>query len=101
MADAYLGRPKYPDERFSIAWDFIDDLDADDSLDEAECSVEAENQDGDDLTVTVLEGDNVFETQLRVTLKAGTAGDTIFVRFIGVTAAGSQFERVVLVRVRA
>lgn len=100
MADATLGRPKYPDEEFSIAWDFEDDLVDDEALDENECEVTAVNQDGDDLTATVLEGDNVFETQLRVRLKNGTAGDDLFVRFAGVTDAGSTYERVVLVRVR-
>ena len=104
MADAILRRAKYPDERLVIAWDFIDDLDADDSLKAVgatDSRVKATNQAGTDVSTTVLEGAVVFETQLRVILKAGAAGDDLLIRFIGETTLGSQFERVVSVRVRA
>lgn len=104
MADATLGRAKYPDEIFVIAWDFVDDLDPDDSLKAVgatDTRVEATDADGEDVTADVLEGAIVFETQLRVRLKGGAAGDDLLIKFIGETNQGSQFERVVAVRVRA
>lgn len=104
MVDAQLQRSKYPDEEFVIAWDFTDDLDTDESITDVAVDgtrVEAVDQDGDDVSDDVLEGANVFERQLRVRLKAGADGDNLAVRFIAVTSAGSQFERVVAVRVRA
>jgi hypothetical protein len=97
--DAILSRAKRPSEEFRLGWDFVDDIEAGDTLlaQEVKC---LKASDGSDVTATMIESPSLDGTTVLAQVQGGTAGETYHVRFQATSTAGDKWQRVVSLRVR-
>lgn len=91
--DATLPRDKRPTEEFRLSWDFVNDLETGDTLTGGTTTC-AEAVSGTDTTSTMLEANAVSGTLLVVPVKAGSAGKLYDLTFVGTSAAGDSWKRV-------
>lgn len=98
--DETVGRYKRPSERFPIAWDFVDDIAADDSL-ATQAVTAIDETTGADVSSTLLAGAAISGTEVAVVVQAGTDGHNYRVTFKATTSDGYVFWRVVRMLVRS
>jgi hypothetical protein len=98
--DKTIGRPKTPAEQFRIAWNFVDDLAAGDTV-LSQTITAIKVSDASDASATFLDTPLVASPEVSVTVKAGSAGEDYDVVIRATTATGEVFERVIRVPVRA
>lgn len=93
-----LSRGKRVNEKLPIGVDFTDDLEDADSVSSA--AVTAIDGAGADVTATILEGAVLAGNISKITVKAGTEGESYRVFFKATTAAGFIYTHSVLIPVR-
>jgi hypothetical protein len=97
--DGAVSRRKKTNEEFRISWDFVNDLEAGDSI--ATQAVTARDSDGVDVTGTFLQSPAIQGTKIVVQVQGGVSGKDYTVAFKATTTQGDVFDRTVLVQVRA
>ena len=75
----------------NFAFDFADDIPTSDSLNNANSTVTAVDDDGNDVTSTIVSGKNVSGTQLRATIASTTANKNYLVTFKAAMTISSEF----------
>lgn len=86
----------------NFAFDFSDDIPASDSISNPNSTVTAIDDDGADVSATVVSGKNVSGTQLRANLAGFTAGRDYLVTCKAVmTTSGEPVEKFLKVKCRA
>jgi hypothetical protein len=98
MGIVYLPKPKQPWEELIRYVDFVDRLATGDTI--ASCPITATDEEGTDVTATLITAGAISTTFVYYTLKGGTHGKTYTIRFKATSTAGAKVEEDVVVVVK-
>lgn len=98
MGIAYLEKPKQSYEELLRYVDFVDRIATGDTI--ASCPITAADEEGTDVTATLITAGAITGTKVYYTLKGGTNGKVYKVSFKAVSTAGSKPEEDLFVEVK-